>query len=71
MKVELENIDLMLPTEEEAVNRTFTIEDDGEILQISFLGEDDDQNGLISLTKDNASILRDVLTTFLNNRLKD
>lgn len=41
----MENITIMLPTENSGVDRNLILEDDGEILQISFCGRNDKQKG--------------------------
>lgn len=69
MKIEMENISIMLPTENSGVNRKLIIEDDGEALQINFIGRNDKQGGGISLNKTQMTILRDNLTTFIKNKL--
>tara|TARA_R110002072_G_scaffold301914_3_gene482840 strand:+ start:618 stop:833 length:216 start_codon:yes stop_codon:yes gene_type:complete len=69
MKIEMENITIMLPNENSGVDRKLMLEDDGQILQINFIGRNDQQSGGISLTKSQMLLLRDNLNTFIKNKL--
>ncbi len=65
----MENITIMLPHEDSGVKRKLILEDDGQFLQINFIGRNDEQSGGISLTKTQMSLLRDNLNTFIKNKL--
>ena len=69
MKIEMENVTIMLPTENSGVNRKLMLEDDGEVLQINFIGRNEELGGGISLTKSQMVLLRDNLNTYIKNKL--
>lgn len=69
MKIEMENIIIMLPTENSGVHRKLILEDNGEFLRLNFIGRNDKQGGGISLTKSQMILLRDNLNTFIKNKL--
>lgn len=43
MKIEMENVSIMLPAENSGVNRKLMLEDDSDFLQINFIGRNDEQ----------------------------
>lgn len=69
MKIEIENVTIILPHENSGVNRKLILEDDGELLQIHFIGKNDEQSGGIALTKTQMILLRDNLNTYIKNKL--
>jgi len=71
MKIEMDNISIILQHEDSGIDRKLLIEDDGEFLQINFIGESDKQGGAITLTKKQTILLRDNLNTFIKNKLED
>jgi hypothetical protein len=69
MKIIMENISVMYPSETSGEGRTLTIEDDGEYLHLNFLNESDKESGTITLTKSQVMMLRDNFNTILKNKL--
>ena len=69
MEIVIKNISFALPEEKSCCNRDLIIFNDGNLLQINFIGESDKNRGCISLTKDQMIFLRDNLNAFIKNKL--
>jgi hypothetical protein len=69
MEIIIKDISIVLPDENNGINRDLIIFDDGEFLQINFIGESDKNRGCITLTKDQMIFLRDNLSSFIKNKL--
>lgn len=69
MKIEMNNVDILLPKEKNEVKRTLVLEENGEYLQINFRDSNNNEIGGISLTKQQMTLLRDNLNTYIKNKL--
>lgn len=69
MKIEMENINIMLPNENSGVDRKLMMESDGDFLQIYFVGRNNEQSSGFALSKSQMILLRDNLNTYIKNKL--
>lgn len=69
MKIEIENISVLLPKEQFSSNSKMTIRDDLEFLHFDFSLEDEENDLTITLDKQQVSMLRDALNMVIKNKL--
>jgi len=69
MKIEIPEVEIIYPNEDTAKNRTLSIANDSEDLQIAFLSTSDDNSGAMILNKSQVILLRDTLNMFIKNKL--